>query len=114
LKRFIGYAAILALLSVPAFAAKNSGTVKLGQDVTVGTTKIPAADYKVTWTEASPNSQVTLTNGKSVFTLPAKVVAEKNSLNSVHTDRKDGATILLGIHLINASVEFTSAPTTGQ
>lgn len=114
LKRFIGYAAILTLLSIPAFAAKNSETITISQPVTVGTTQIPAADYKVTWNEAGSNGQVTLAHGKSVFTLPAKVVAQKHSVPSVLTDSRDGGKILVGLDLSKVSVEFTPAPSSGQ
>ena len=114
LKRFIGFAAMLALVSAPAFAAKNSENITLTHPVTVGTTNIPAANYKVTWNETGSNVQVTLTNGKSVVTLPAKVVDAKNSVSSVHTNDKDGASVLLGIDLHKVSVEFTSEPSSGQ
>src|SRR5215472_348917 len=98
---------MLAVLSGSAFAAKNSENVTISQAVKVGTTQIPAAEYKVTWTEDGSNGQVTLAHGKSVFTLPAKFVAQKNNVTSVHTDSKDGATVLIGINLKNVSVEFT-------
>jgi len=114
MKRFIGYAAILALVSAPAFAAKNSGNITITHDVTVGTTQIPAADYKVTWSETGSNAQITLTHGKSVVTLPAKVVEQKHNINSIRTDSKGGSTVLLGLDLNNVSVEFTPSPSSGQ
>jgi len=114
MKRFLGYAAMLALLSVPAFAAKNSENITLSSPVTVGTTQLPAASYKVTWTGTGTNTQVTLAHGKSVFTLPAKVVEQKNGQSSVLTQTKDGANILEGINLSKVSVTFTSAPSSGQ
>jgi hypothetical protein len=114
LKRFIGYAAMLALVSAPAFAAKNSEKVTITHPVTVGTTNIPAADYKVTWNATGSNVQITLTNGKSVVTLPASVVEAKHGAVSVRTNDKDGASVLQGIDLHNVSVEFTSAPGSGQ
>ena len=114
MKRFLGYAAMLALLSVPAFAAKNSENITISQPVTVGTTQVPAASYKVTWTNTGSNAQVTLTHGKSVITLPAKIVEQKNNLSSVLTQTKDGANILEGINLSNVTVTFTSAPSSGQ
>lgn len=114
MKRFIGYAAILALLSIPAFAAKNSETVKISQAVKVGTTQIPAAEYKVTWNETGSNSQVTLVHGKQVFTLPAKVVAQKNGVTSIRTNAKDGATVLVGIDFGKVSVDFTPATASGE
>ena len=114
MKRFIGYAAMLALVSIPAFAAKNSEKITIAHPVTVGTTQLPAAEYKVTWNETGSNAQVTLTHGNSVVTVPAKVVEQKHFVNSVRTDTKDGATILLGIDLGKVSVEFTPTPSSGQ
>lgn len=114
MKRFLGYAAVLALLSAPAFAAKNSENITITSPVTVGSTQVPAASYKVTWTAIGTNSQVTLTHGKSVITLPAKVVDQKNNMSSVLTQTKDGSTILEGINLNNVTVTFTSAPSSGQ
>ena len=114
MKRFIGYAAVLALVSTPAFAAKNSDNITLSQPVTVGTTKLPAASYKVTWTGIGSSAQVTLANGKSVVTLPAKVIDQKNNVNTVLTDTKGGTNILEGINLSKVSLVFTSSPNSGQ
>ncbi len=50
MKRFLGYVLVLGSLVVPAFAAKNSQSLTLTTPVTVGTTQLPAGDYKVTWT----------------------------------------------------------------
>src|SRR3974377_1235130 len=82
LKRFIGFAALLALISAPAFAASGSEKFTLVSPVTVGTTKLPATDYKVTWNATGADAQVTLTHGKSVVTLPAKVVEQKHDVTS--------------------------------
>ena len=114
MKRFLGYAAVLALLSAPAFAAKNSETISLAGPVTVGTTQLPAASYKVTWTATGSNAQVTLEHGKSVVTLPAKIVDQKNSLNSVLTSTKGGTSVLEGINLSKVTLVFTSSPSSGQ
>jgi hypothetical protein len=105
---------MLALVSAPVFAAKNSDNINIDNPVTVGTKQIPAAEYKVTWNETGSNAQVTLTHGKAVFTLPARVVEQKNSLNGLRINRKDGAAILVGIDLGKVSVEFTSSPSSGQ
>jgi hypothetical protein len=115
MKRFIGYAAMLVLASAPAFAAKNSENVKIDRPVAVGTTQLPAAEYKVTWSEIGPNAQVTLTHGKSVVTLPAKVVKQKHFYVTLQTeDDKGGASTLLGVNLSTVSVEFTSSRSSGQ
>jgi len=114
MKRFIGYAVMLALVSIPAFAAKNSENITIAHPVSIGKTQLPAAQYTVTWHETGSNAQVTLTHGSSVVTLPAKVVEQKHDMNSIRTDSKNGATILLGIDLRKVSVDFTSSPSSGQ
>jgi hypothetical protein len=114
MKRLLGYAAMLALVSAPAFAAKNSDKITLSQPVTIGTTKLPAADYKVTWTGTGSSAQVTLANSKSTVTLPAKVVDQKNNVNSVLTNTKDGVSILEGINLNKVTVVFTPSTNSGQ
>ena len=114
LKRFIGFAAMLALASAPAFAAKNSEKITIDHPVAVGTKQIPAAEYKVTWNETGSNAQVTLKHGKSVVTLPAKVVEQKHDAIPLLTDDKGEASILLGIDLSKVSVEFTPSPGSGQ
>jgi hypothetical protein len=114
MKRFVGYAAILALLSAPAFAAKNSSTVIIPEAVTVGTTQLPAAQYHVSWTGTGSSAQVTLTNGKSTVTIPAKVVDQKNPVSSVLTETKGGSNVLEGINLNNVTLVFTPSPSSGQ
>jgi hypothetical protein len=105
---------MLALVSVPAFAAKNSEKITIGHTVTVGTTQLPAAEYKVTWNETGSNTQVTLTHGKSVITLPAKVVEQKHNVNSVRTDDAGATSILRGLDLGKVTVDFLSTPSSGQ
>jgi hypothetical protein len=114
MKRFVGYAAVLALLSAPAFAAKNSSTVTIPEPVTVGTTQLPAADYHVTWTGTGSAAQVTLASGKSTVTIPAKVVDQKNAVSSVLTSTKGGSTVLESINLNKVTLVFTSSPNSGQ
>jgi len=48
MKRFVGYALMLALSTAPAFAAKNAQSVNFAQDMKVGTTQLPAGSYKLT------------------------------------------------------------------
>ena len=114
MKRFLGYAAVLAMLSVPAFAAKNADTVNISQPVTVGSTQLPAAQYKVTWTGTGSSAQVTLTSGKSTVTVPAKAVEQKNSVNSVLTETKGGSNVLKGINLSKVTLEFSDSASSGQ
>jgi len=97
-----------------AFAAKNSEKITILSPVTVGTTQLPAAEYKVTWNETGSNAQVTLKHGKSVVTLPAKVVEQKHDAITLLTDDKGEASILLGIDLSKVSVDFESSPASGE
>jgi hypothetical protein len=114
MKRFVAYAAVLALFSAPAFAARNSETINISEPVTVGTTQLPAAEYHVTWTGTGSSAQVTLAHGKSVVTLPAKVVDQKNGVNSVLTSTKSGTNVLEGINLNKVSLVFTPSPNSSQ
>lgn len=107
-------ALMLALLSAPAFAAKNSETLNLAEPSVLGTTSLPAADYKVTWTGTGNSGQVTLTHGKTTVTVPAKIVDQKNNLSSVLTDSKGGTNTIKAINLNKVSLVFESSPSSGQ
>ena len=83
MKRLSYCALILAILSVPAFAAKNSQSVKFSDTVKVGDTQLPAGDYKVTWEGTGANVKVTLeqkgTSHPATTTVTAKVTEQKNN-----------------------------------
>jgi hypothetical protein len=115
MKRFFGFALLVVLSSVPAFAARNSQTVNLPETVKVGSTQIPAGDYKLTWTGSGSNGQVTLAHdGKTLVTVPAKVVEEKNNFSGVTTKTLDGVDVLESIELNNLDLVLEGAPTSGQ
>jgi hypothetical protein len=79
MKRFLGYALIVAMLAIPAFAAKNSKKVTLTADVKVGSTELKAGDYVVTWTGDGKDVQVTIAQKRgATVTVPATVVEAKN------------------------------------
>jgi hypothetical protein len=115
MKRFLGYALIAGLLSVPAFAAKNSQTVSLTGTTKVGTTTLPAGDYKVTWTGTGSNVQVTIgQNGKTAVTVPAKLVDAKNGHVAVMTNQVGGVDVLESIELNKLNLVLTGATTQGE
>jgi hypothetical protein len=115
MKRFFGFALSLVLISVPAFAAKNSQTISLSENVKVGSTQIPAGAYKVTWTGSGSEAQVTLAQGGKTFvTVPAKVVEEKHGLSGFTVNTKDGVDRLETIELNNFSLVLEAASTSGQ
>jgi hypothetical protein len=115
MKRFFGFALMLAMVAAPAFgSSKKSPTVTIPTTVQVGSTKVPAGDYKLTWTGSGSNVQATLTqNQKAVVTFSAKVIDEK-SAPGVETNTQGGADVLNIIHLSNVSLELEGAPSSGQ
>lgn len=114
MKRFLGLAIMLVLVSVPSFAAKNSDNLTLADNVTVGSTQLPAADYKITWTGTGSDVQVTLTHGKTTVTVPAKLVEQKNGNTSILTDTKGGSNVLQAIYLNKVTLTLANAPAAGQ
>jgi hypothetical protein len=65
MKRFSSLLILSTLLIVTGFAADGgSGRIRLDNAVNVGTTELPAGDYKVTWTGTGDNAQVTLKQGR--------------------------------------------------
>lgn len=118
MKRLSYCALILALLSAPAFAAKNTQSVNFADAVKVGTSQLPAGDYKVTWDGTGSNVQVTLEQ-KGVqhpvtATLPAKVVEQKNSRNGFIINTRDGVNSVETMQFSKYNVTFTPAPAPGQ
>ncbi len=118
MKRLLFSAAILALVSIPAFAAKNEKTVSFPDSVTVGSTQLPAGDYKVTWTGAGSNVQVTLVE-KDKFkatptTVTAKVVASTTDHTGFTVDRQGDANVLQTLQLGKTTLVFANASSNGQ
>ncbi len=110
MKRFIGFALAILALSLPAFAAKNSATVNFSTPVTVGSTKLAAGEYKVTWTGADANVQVSIVqSGKTLVTVPAKLVTAKNGFTSINTDTVNGVAVVKTISLDKLTLDLTAA-----
>jgi hypothetical protein len=115
MKRFVGFAIILTALSLPAFAAKNSGSITITDAVKVGSTQLPAGSYKVTWTGTGANAQVTIAEkGKAGVTVPAKIVDAKNGHVAVLTNSVGGSLILESIQLDNLNIVLTGTSASGE
>lgn len=118
MKRLSFCALILALLTAPAFAAKNSQTVNFADAVKVGTTQLPAGDYKVTWEGTGSNVQITLEQKNvahpATATAPAKVVEQKNGHNGFTVDSHGGVNTLETLQFSKFNVVFAGAPAPGQ
>lgn len=115
MKRAFGYAIVLACLSIPAFAAKNSQSVTINAPVKVGATQLPAGDYKVSWTGTGPAVQVTFEQkGKTAVTVPAKAVEQKNGHVATLTDQVNGVNVLESIQLNNVTLNLSGASAAGE
>ena len=111
MKRLLGMAFLICALSASAFAAKTSQTLTFGHAVKVGTTQVPAGTYKVSWTGQDTNLQVTIAkNGKTVATVPAKLVPTTNPFVSFSTRTVEGADVLEMIQLKDLNLVLTGAP----
>jgi hypothetical protein len=114
MKRTLGLALMLAIVSIPSFAAKNSDNLTISDKVTVGSTQLPPASYKVTWTGTGSDVQVTISNSKTSVTVPAKLADAKNGNTSILTDSKNGATVVQAIYLNKVTLTLANAPAMGQ
>lgn len=115
MKRFFAFAAVIALLSVPAFAAKNSQNIEIDTPVKVGTTELPAGSYKITWTGTAPNVQLTFAEkGKTQLTVPARLVESNNGHVALLTQTVEGASVLETIQLDKLSIMLTGSNASGE
>jgi hypothetical protein len=112
MKRFLGFAMMVSLLSAPAFAVKNSQTVNVPETMQAGSTQLVAGDYNVTWTGSGSNVQVTFAqNRKVLVTLPAKLVEETNKNEGLNTETRSGVEHLESIRMRNMTLILEGSPT---
>lgn len=117
IRKWTSLAAMLVLITTlgsMAFARiglpdKNSGTVHFTTAVRVGSTELPAGDYKVTWTGSGDGAQVTLKAGKNTTTVTAKVVAANNNADSYATNLENGSRVLTGLQFGKTSLLLNQA-----
>jgi len=98
MKRFSSLLILSTLLAVTAFAANGgSGKITFDSAVKVGSTELPAGDYKVTWTGSGDNAQVTLKQGKTSTTTTAQVVEVRHTADAISTKNENGSRVLTEI-----------------
>ena len=117
MKRLLTSAAILAALSVPAFAASNSKSVSFPEAISIGSTKLSAGDYKVTWTGTGNNVQVSFAkkdSGAAPAVVTAKAQDEKESHTGFTTSRTKDSNQLQVLQLGKTSLTFGAAEANGQ
>jgi hypothetical protein len=114
-KRFFGFAIMLASLSIPSFAAKNSQTVAISDAVKVGSTQLAPGNYTVSWTGSGSNVQVTIAEkGRESVTVPAKLVQSRNGHVALLTNSVGGANVLETIQLDNLSLVLAGTSNSGE
>ena len=114
MKRFLGFALMLVVFAAPAFGSKKPATVTIPTPVQVGTTQLPAGDYKLAWTGSGSAVQATLTQaGKTVVTFSAKAVDGKNT-PGIETSTQSGNVSLKIIRLDKVSLVLDGAAQSGQ
>jgi len=117
MKRFATLILLSTLIATAAFASENgSGKIRLDSSVKVGTTELPAGDYKVTWTGSGANTEVTLTQGKTKVTAPAQVVDVRRNNDAISTKSENGSRVLTEIQFQKQTLVLQNAPSpiTGQ
>ena len=116
MKKVVVSFTVILIFQVAAFAAsEKSATVKLDQSVTVGSSTIKAGEYKVTWTEPGPDTEVTFTQGKKeIAVVPATVQSKKNSDVRVFTTTAGSGKVLQGVELKNATLTFSPIAAAGK
>ena len=118
MKRTFVFALILGLSTLPAFAGNKSETITLGATSKVGTSTLPAGEYKLTWTGTGANVQVELVQ-KTVqrpakATFAATFTAKKNSYVTVTVDQKAGAQTLESIQIHDGELVPAAGTSTGN
>jgi hypothetical protein len=107
MKRFFVFAMMLALLSAPAFAGKNSQTVTVSTTVKAGSAMLSPGEYDLTWTGTGSDTQVTFLQRKKVLvTLPAKLVEENNRNEELDIDSQGGVDVLKAIRTKTITLVF--------
>jgi len=110
MKRFFVFAVMLALLSAPALAGKNSQTVNIPMTMKAGSVELAAGNYNVTWTGAGPSVLITFTrNNKMVVTLPGKLIEQSNKNEGLSTDSQGGVDVLQAIRTKNMTLVLDSS-----
>ena len=118
MKRFSFLAIILALFTLPAFAGNKAETVTLGTDSVVAGKKLPAGEYKMTYTGTGSNVQVELVQ-KTVprpvkATFNATFTPKKNAYVTVTVDNKGGVDTLESIQSHAGDLTPASTTSTGN
>jgi len=114
MKRSIPFALAFALFATPLFAATKA-TIDIPNDVSVGSTQIPAGEYKLAYQGSGPVVNVFLSQpGHAPIEFAAKVLPSRNTEVSVTVEKKaDGGRSLRYIN-VGKAILFCDAPEPGD
>src|SRR6266850_1231414 len=102
-------AVLVALLSMTVWAADtNKATIRLSEPANVGSTQLPAGEYKLTWTGTGSDVEAKFSQGKkTVATVPAHLVQAASGYSSPVVRTNSETKALLGVDLPKVSLSFT-------
>ncbi len=118
MKRFWVFVCLLALVSLPGFAAsQKSKTLTLTDPVQVAGKQLKPGNYKLTWEDTNNGSTtVSFTQGKDVVaTAPAQLKQEKNTTNAtMETNTAGGQNQLRRVYTKDGVLDFSNGSTPGM
>ena len=118
MKRLLAFVSLLALVSLPSFAAsQKSKTLTLTDPIQVAGKQLKPGEYKLKWDDTNNGSTtVTFTQGKDIVaTVPAQIKQEKNVSNAaMETNTSGGQNQLQRVYTKDGVLEFSGSNTSGM
>jgi hypothetical protein len=124
MKNVVFLGIMIAVMSVPGFAInRDSAKVDFATPVRVGSSDLPAGEYKAIWTGAGSEVQVSFVQGKKVIaTSSAKLTETDNVATTSHTPngvevvttQEGNTTVLQELRLPHLNLSFEDNAKVGQ
>lgn len=124
MKHAVRLGIMVAVMSIPGLALnRDSAKVHFATPVRVGSSNLPAGDYKVSWTGAGPDVQVSFAQGKKVIaTSLAKLTQADNEAATsqtangveVETAQEGSTAVLQELQLPHLNLSFEGNAKAGQ
>ena len=118
MKRFWAFLCLLALVSLPGFAAsQKTKTLTLTDSVQIAGKQLKPGDYKLQWDDTNNGSTtVTFTKDKDVVvTAPAQIKKEKNTTNAtMEINTSSGQNQLQRVWNKDTVLDFSNGNTPGM
>src|SRR5271166_4843797 len=99
MKNLVRLAAFLAVVATPLLATAAT-KISIPEDVTLGSTKLAAGDYKLIYEGTAPTVKVTLTrSGVPPVVINAKLVQGPKGFGDLQIETINGVNVLEGVDL---------------